>query len=173
MKTEEEKAKMLYEAAKAEQVTLLEALEEARSFVSRHSEPWYYSGQKLLGKIDGAIERAAPSPSASSVPVVMSVLTFRMISALRRMPEWKHLADEALQYLTEIGINKKYTLTASDAAPPANPAPSVLTAFPMPDLPDFPPQDYYASDKAFWDATSMRKFAHAYAALLQANGATK
>lgn len=58
MKSELEKAKMMYAAAKAEQVTLLEALQEAREFVSRHSEPWYYSGQQLLGKIDGALERA-------------------------------------------------------------------------------------------------------------------
>jgi hypothetical protein len=38
-----------------------------------------------------------------------------------------------------------------------------MNDFAMPDLPDFPPQDYYANDKALWDAASMRKFAQVYA----------
>lgn len=58
MEAQEAKAKMLYEEAKAKQVTLVEALMEARSFVAANSEPWYYTGQQTLGLIDGAIERA-------------------------------------------------------------------------------------------------------------------
>lgn len=44
--------------------------------------------------------------------VKMSVLMARMISALRRMKEWENLAGDATNYLTEIGVNKTYTLSA-------------------------------------------------------------
>lgn len=54
-----------------------------------------------------------------------------------------------------------------DAADP-QPAGSAAEAQPVAELPDFPPQDYYASDKAFWDAASMRKFAYAYAVRIMA-----
>lgn len=36
---------------------LRDALEEAESFVDRHSEPWYRSGQELLAKIRAALGR--------------------------------------------------------------------------------------------------------------------
>jgi hypothetical protein len=45
----------LREQAKQKPVDLLAVLEEAHSFVNRHSESWYYSGQELLGLLDGAI----------------------------------------------------------------------------------------------------------------------
>lgn len=49
------KAAAMRESARRQPVDMLAVLEEAKSFVSRHSEDWYYSGQELLGLIEGAI----------------------------------------------------------------------------------------------------------------------
>ena len=54
-KLQEAKAKAMYDAERAKSQNLLEVLEEARSFIARHTEPWYYSGNQLLGKLDSAI----------------------------------------------------------------------------------------------------------------------
>jgi len=50
------KAAAMRLAARAEPGSLLDVLEEALSFVSRHSESWYYSGQELCGKLEGKID---------------------------------------------------------------------------------------------------------------------
>ncbi|MDN7683069.1 hypothetical protein [Burkholderia cenocepacia] len=42
----------------------------------------------------------------------MATFMFRMVSALRRTAEWKGLAGEALEYLTEIGVNKTYRIAS-------------------------------------------------------------
>ncbi len=55
LKAQEEKAKAMYDAERAKSQNLLDVLEEARSFIARHTEPWYYSGNELLGKLDSAI----------------------------------------------------------------------------------------------------------------------
>ena len=34
---------------------LLEILGEVRSFVARHTEPWYYAGHEMLGRLDAVI----------------------------------------------------------------------------------------------------------------------
>ena len=45
----------LREQARQKPVDLLAVLEEAHGFVNSHSESWYYTGQELLGLLDGAI----------------------------------------------------------------------------------------------------------------------
>lgn len=55
---EEAKARALYEAELSKTHNVIDVLEDARSFVSRHSEPWYYSGQTLLGQMDSVIAAA-------------------------------------------------------------------------------------------------------------------
>jgi ABC-type amino acid transport substrate-binding protein len=55
LKEQEDKAKQHYEAELAKTHNLIDTLEEARSFIARHTEPWYYSGNQLLGQIDSVI----------------------------------------------------------------------------------------------------------------------
>ena len=52
-----ERAKELYKEAynRTTSSDVLEVLKEARSFIDRHSESWYYTGQELLGKMDAII----------------------------------------------------------------------------------------------------------------------
>lgn len=45
--------------AEAEIERLQAALEEAREFVDRHSEPWYTSGQELVKKLDALMKSPA------------------------------------------------------------------------------------------------------------------
>ena len=52
-----ERAKELYKEAynRTTASDTLEVLRQARSFIDRHSESWYYAGQELLGKMDAII----------------------------------------------------------------------------------------------------------------------
>lgn len=51
-----EKASAIRKQARESPSNLLETLEEAFSFVSRHSEDWYYSGQELCGRLEREID---------------------------------------------------------------------------------------------------------------------
>lgn len=58
MSTQEQqkaRAQELRKAARENPGSIAEVLDEALGFVSRHSEDWYYSGQELCGKLEGAI----------------------------------------------------------------------------------------------------------------------
>jgi len=58
MALDEQKAKAAREAAYDRTVltgSTLQVLEEALSFIERHSEPWYIAGQELCGLVEAAI----------------------------------------------------------------------------------------------------------------------
>lgn len=53
------RAQELRKAARENPGEIAEVLDEALGFVNRHSEDWYYSGQELCGKLEGAIDQFA------------------------------------------------------------------------------------------------------------------
>lgn len=52
---QKEKARAMYDAERAKTHNLIDVLEEAQMFVSHNTEPWYYSGNLLLGKLESVI----------------------------------------------------------------------------------------------------------------------
>jgi hypothetical protein len=53
---QEKKAAQMRADARATPGELLDVLTEALEFVGIHSEPWYYRGQQLCGRLEGALD---------------------------------------------------------------------------------------------------------------------
>jgi hypothetical protein len=50
------KAVQMRAAARAMPGELFDVMREAMEFVSQHSEPWYFSGQRLCGRLEGTLD---------------------------------------------------------------------------------------------------------------------
>jgi hypothetical protein len=113
-----------------------------------------------LPSLIGALDRLLREVTGQKLPFVLLVFAEGgAMHATNIQP-----ASQAVAAIKELAA--QWDITEPQARP--QPAGSAAEAQPVAELPDFPPQDYYASDKAFWDAASMRKFAYAYAVRIMA-----